>query len=179
MQEGAGTFNLVRDRCKFTFAPGNFLTLNYVNSSKLSIVYASSKNNKLLLFLSLISTSKLYTFKGQEELVLWHFIFGHFDIKNVHHLIAVGGVKVKDPGAATCIMPLCRSYLAGKGKRAGLKITKKVPNLEHHDVLKSYDLLLLGRVSYDQYACRIKHEDFLILKEIKISIRCSWEELCL
>ena len=63
---------------------------------------------------------------------------------------------MKQPGATTCSIPMCKSCIAGKGKCKGLKSTSKVPNPAHHDVIKKEDLIPGERVSCDQYECRIK-----------------------
>ena len=89
-------------------------------------------------------------------MLLLHSIFGHFDIRNIQQILNSGGIKLKDPGAATCNIPLCKSCIAGKGKCVGLKSTSKTPNPEHHDVIKKDDLVPGDRVSTDQYECRIK-----------------------
>lgn len=62
------------------------------------------------------------------------------------------------PGAATCDLPLCRSYLSRKAKCVGLKTTKQVPNKDYFDVIKINDLVPGDRVSTDQYKCRIKEK---------------------
>jgi len=150
---------LDKEGSTFTFVSGKSITFKYAKGSNLPIAHASTKdNNKSMMsaFLSLPTTRKLNISKGQEELLLWHSIFGHFDIRNVQQILNSGGIKLKDPGAATCNIPLCRSCIAGKGKCIGLKSTSKTPNPEHHDVIKKDDLVPGDRVSTDQYECRIK-----------------------
>ena len=94
--------------------------------------------------------------KNQEELLLWHSIFGHFSIRNVQNLVVEGGIKPKNLGVATCKIPLCRSYIAAKGKWVGLNIFKHTTNKLRHDVMRYRDIQPGDSVITDQYEYRIK-----------------------
>ena len=107
-------------------------------------------------YLSLSSTVSLTISKSQEELLLWHSILGHYDIVNTQGLIKHGDVVSKQPGSATCTIPMFRSCEAGKGKKVGYKSTNHHPNPKHTNVLKEGDLQPGGRVSTDQYEYRVK-----------------------
>ena len=65
--------------------------------------------------------------KTQKELLSWHNISGHYNVKNTQKLMTSVGVDVfliiapKHPGAAIYIDPLYRPYLGGQGDRTSLK----------------------------------------------------------
>ena len=63
---------------------------------------------------------------------------------------------MKEVGATSCSIPLCKSCLAGKAKCIGLGSSTKTPNADHNNVLKKDDLRPGDTVSTDQYECRIK-----------------------
>ena len=76
--------------------------------------------------------NRLIVSKAQEELLLWHNVFGHYTIHNTQRLMTSTGVYLcpvttpKNPGASTCTAPLCRSYLSGEGIRASLQAKKRL-----------------------------------------------------
>ena len=79
-QEGGDSLKLDKERSTFIFVSGKSITFNYAKGSNLLIDHASTKdNNKSIIyaFVSLSTTRKLTISKGQEELLLWHSIFGH------------------------------------------------------------------------------------------------------
>ena len=82
MQEGVGDLKLDKDSSTFIFALGKQLTFQYAGGSKLPIAYAAIYKTKPSGYLSLQTTRQYNIFKGQEDLLLWHSIFGNFDIKN-------------------------------------------------------------------------------------------------
>ena len=99
-----------------------------------------------------MSTSdRLNTSKSQEELRLWYSILKHYDIKNTQGLLQHGIIIPKQLGAGTCVVPMCRSCMAGKTKRVGHKSTHHTPNQAHTDALKQYNLQLGDHISTDQY----------------------------
>ena len=160
-QEGGGSMKVDKDGSTFTFVSGKSITFEYAKGSNLPIAYAAikaeSKSPGLMsAFMTLPTTRQPNISKGQEELLLWHAIFGHYDIRNIQQVLKRGTIKVKEVGATTCSIPMCKSCLAGKAKCIGLGSNSKTPNAEHHDVIKKDDLQPGDTVSTDQYECRIK-----------------------
>ena len=145
-----------KDGSTFTFASGKCMAFKYSQGSNLPVAYASlNKANNIpsvmSALLSLPTKRSPYILKGQKELLLWHAIFGHFDIRNVQQVLKSGGITVKETGSKTCSIPLCKLCLAGKAKCIGLESFTKNPNPDQHDVLKKNDLSPGDRVSTDQY----------------------------
>ena len=101
MQENGGGVTLDKDTCVFPFVSGETLTFHYTKGSKLPITYTSVQENEPSAFLSLFHTGQLNISKAQEELLLWHSIFDHFDIRNVQKMVVEGGLKTKNHGVAT------------------------------------------------------------------------------
>lgn len=59
--------------------------------------------------------TKLKISTVKEEMILWHSIFGPFDIKNVQKLVVEDDIQSKNPAVATCTVPCCRSCIVGMG----------------------------------------------------------------
>ena len=158
IQEGKSSFHLTRDETVFTFSLGKHLIFSYTKGSRLPTAYGEveKKNDPLTGYLSLSTSGRLNISKSQEELLLWHSILGHYDIKNIQELIWNGVLARKQPDTGTCMVLLCRSCVAGKGKRVSYKITHHSPNQKHTDVLKKGDLQPGDQVRTDQYERRIK-----------------------
>ena len=80
--------NVDKDGSTFNFASGKPIIFKYAKGSNLPIAYAArktvSKSSGLMsAFMTLPTTRRPNISKGQEELLLWHAIFGHFDIRNI------------------------------------------------------------------------------------------------
>ena len=159
--ERGGQFTMNRKGSVFEFANGGTLTFKY-STSCLPIAQASISNKVVSLSGYLASTSCKNISKAQEELLLWHAIFGHYDINNTQCLMTTVGVdkesllKTKEPGAGTCSIPLCAACLRGKGGLIPTYSKMSVPDPDHAEVIKDGDLVPGVCVSTDQYECRIK-----------------------
>ena len=101
-----------KDGCVFTFASGKQLKFAYASGSNLPIANATKNQEIPSAFMSLVSSDRLNISKGQEELLLWYSISGHYDIRNVQQLIGKEVVKTKHSGVVTCDIPICRSCLS-------------------------------------------------------------------
>lgn len=62
----------------------------------------------------------------------------------------------KEAWPNTCYIPLCTTYLRGKGGITLLNSKVSLPDPEHLDVLKEEDLMPGDNVNTDQYECRVK-----------------------
>ena len=62
----------------------------------------------------------------------------------------------KEPGASTCTIPFCTSYLRGKGGIILIDSKSFILNPDHSDVIKEGDLMPGDTVSTDQYEYRVK-----------------------
>ena len=59
-------------------------------------------------------------------------------------------------GVDICTLPLCSSYLRGKGKVTSVNSKGSTYNLVHIDVIKKGDLKPGMSISMDQYECRVR-----------------------
>ena len=104
---------------------------------------------------------KLNILNAQEELLDWHTIFGHYNIRETQKMFKTIGenlfpiISPKLP-ASTCSIPLCRSYLLGKVRLTSTQSKTSTPTPKNADVIKVKDLLPGDCVSTDQHKCRIK-----------------------
>ena len=159
-QEVGGSFMMNGEGSKFTFHNGGISSFQYVGSklpiSMASIVKVPSSAGYL------VSTGRKNVSKAQEELLLWHSTLDHYNIANNQKLMTSIGVDTepllipKDPGIATCSLPLCVSFLRGKGRVTSVKSTTETLNPEPFDIIKNEHFTPGDTVSIDQYECRVK-----------------------
>ena len=156
-----GSFKVTAEGCIFTFSSGKTLTFICDDKSSLPIVKTQPATHGFQAITPL-PNNHLNVSKAQEELLLWHNVFGHYNIHNTQKLMQTTGVDLcpiitpKHPGAATCTVPLCKSCLHGKGGRTSLQSVRTTTNPEYRDVIKKGDLLPGDCISTDQYVCRVK-----------------------
>ena len=126
----------------FTFVSGKYLISSYAEGSKLPISFgkASPIPSYHSGFLSLAKSRRLNISKVQEELPLWYTKLGHYVIKNTQHLVSKEVLPVKHFETSTCNIPMCRTYVAGKGKRLSDKSTSYIQNKPHADVRKKVNI---------------------------------------
>ena len=92
----------------------------------------------------------------------WYATLGHYNIANTQKLMSAVGIdtepvlKPKESGVAACSVPLCPSFLRGKGGITTLNSKVSYPDSEHSDVIKDGDLIQRDCVSTDQYECSVK-----------------------
>ena len=90
-QEKCGNVIVNPQGCTFTFTSGDELTFNYDNISSLHVVHAYlsplKKKSGVMGYLDAASTQHLNIFKAQEDLLLWHNIFGHYDIMSTQKMM--------------------------------------------------------------------------------------------
>ena len=87
---------------------------------------------------------------------MWNSILGHYNIENDQGLLQNGIIIPKQPGAGTCVVPMCRSCMAGKTKQVRHKIIHHTTNSEYTAVLKKKNLKSGDQVNTDYYECRLK-----------------------
>ena len=95
VQEGSGSMQIDKDGCNFTFVSGKTLTFKYTVRYNLHIAYASSKDKHsswLAGFINLPHTRQPNISKSQEDLLLLHAIFAHYDIWHVQYLLKSFGI---------------------------------------------------------------------------------------
>ena len=106
-QEKGGSYTLAAEGSVFTFASGKHLVFAYMHMSHLPIVRAKYHSPMQSGYLSLPSQGRLNISKGQEELLLWHSILGHYDIARIQSMITNHTITPTHKGARTCVLPLC------------------------------------------------------------------------
>ena len=124
-QEKCGNIMLNLQGCTFIFTSGDELTFNYDKMSSLHVAYAYilplKKKSGVMGYLDAASTQRLNISKSQEDLLLWHNIFGHYDIMSTRKMMRSTSndiepdIKPHTFTTATCGISLCMSCLTGKG----------------------------------------------------------------
>ena len=88
--QGGGEFTMNVTGNTFKFANGGTLSFKY-SGSKIPIAVGSiDKEHSVCGYLG--STNQKNISKGQEELLLWHATFGHYNIANTQKLMSTVGV---------------------------------------------------------------------------------------
>ena len=117
--EGGGEFSMDTKGSTFTFANSGTLPFNYVRS--MLPIAEGSIRKELSSAGYLGSTGHKNISKAQEELLLRHATFGHYNILTTQKLMNAVGVNKepllmpKEPGVVTCSIPMCTACLRGKG----------------------------------------------------------------
>ena len=92
--------------------------------------------------LAAASTQCLNISKDREDLLLWHNIFGHFDIRSIQKMMHATNnsiepiIKPQISTTATCIIPFPRSCLRDKGYKTSLYSTNVTSNIDHLYVIR-------------------------------------------
>ena len=79
------------------------------------------KKSGVMGYLDAASTQRLNISKAQEDLLLWHNIFGHYDIMSTQKMMRSTSNDIEPDikphifTTATCSIPLCMSCLTGNG----------------------------------------------------------------
>ena len=111
----------------FTFANGATIIVDYSADTILPTSHATREKNTLSLeqwgLLSMPTNNQLNVSNAQKEILYWHNIFGHYNIRKTQKVMKVNGedfqpiIQTKVPRSATCSIPLCWAWLHGKGRR--------------------------------------------------------------
>ena len=78
------------DGSKFTFVSGVKILFKYATESSLLIAITSTISITSHAYISSIGQRNIS--KAQEKLLLWHFMMGHYNIKNTQSLMTIQGV---------------------------------------------------------------------------------------
>ena len=139
--------------------PQDLISFGYTQKYNLPIAYAKYKkkwNTGIMkVYFSVASFRQLNISKRQEELLMWHIIFGYYDITETQRLTSLSdgntypAIVPKLLSSSSCTAPLCRSYLQGKVIRAPMKGINTTQDPHISGAIRARNLILGDRVSID------------------------------